>query len=83
MCCLNRVILGLLFKFCFIYDLITFCFCHQPATAFKGAYEGLGLDASSGKSVNMQKMWHLIQVYFLRCFLCLCYIVRLVLSGRF
>ncbi|XP_015898075.1 nuclear pore complex protein NUP93A [Ziziphus jujuba] len=33
----------------------------KPATAFKGAYEGLGLDASSGKSVNMQKMWHLIQ----------------------
>ncbi|KAL7228160.1 hypothetical protein ACSBR2_006970 [Camellia fascicularis] len=28
---------------------------------FKGAYESLGLDASNGKSVSMQKIWHLIQ----------------------
>ncbi|KAK6244206.1 hypothetical protein QUC31_010615 [Theobroma cacao] len=33
----------------------------KPATAFKAAYESLGTEASSGKSVNMQKMWHLIQ----------------------
>ncbi|KAI8559056.1 hypothetical protein RHMOL_Rhmol04G0145500 [Rhododendron molle] len=33
----------------------------KPATAFKGAYESLGLDASGGKSVTMQKIWHLIQ----------------------
>ncbi|XP_062102755.1 uncharacterized protein LOC133812926 [Humulus lupulus] len=32
-----------------------------PATAFKGAYESLGLDASGGKSVHFQKIWHLIQ----------------------
>ncbi|KAE9455900.1 hypothetical protein C3L33_12198, partial [Rhododendron williamsianum] len=35
----------------------------KPATAFKGAYESLGLDASGGKSVTMQKIWHLIQVF--------------------
>ncbi|KAG6694262.1 hypothetical protein I3842_09G039700 [Carya illinoinensis] len=34
----------------------------KPATAFKGAYESLGLEGSSGKSVNMQKIWHLIQM---------------------
>ncbi|XP_042502634.1 nuclear pore complex protein NUP93A-like [Macadamia integrifolia] len=33
----------------------------KPATAFKGAYESLGLDASGGKSVSMQKIWHLVQ----------------------
>lgn len=33
----------------------------KPATAFKGAYESLGLDGSGGKSVNMQKIWHLLQ----------------------
>ncbi|KAM6568270.1 hypothetical protein CsatB_016255 [Cannabis sativa] len=33
----------------------------KPATAFKGAYESLGLDASGGKSVHFQKIWHLIQ----------------------
>ncbi|KAL6145200.1 hypothetical protein ACLB2K_055888 [Fragaria x ananassa] len=33
----------------------------KPATAFKGAYESLGLHASGGKSVNMQKIWHLLQ----------------------
>ncbi|PON32442.1 Nucleoporin interacting component [Trema orientale] len=33
----------------------------KPATAFKVAYESLGLDASGGKSVNFQKIWHLIQ----------------------
>ncbi|CAN6716522.1 unnamed protein product [Malus baccata var. baccata] len=33
----------------------------KPATAFKGAYESLGLDVSGGKSVNMQKIWHLLQ----------------------
>ncbi|KAM7260318.1 hypothetical protein ACFE04_016059 [Oxalis oulophora] len=33
----------------------------KPATAFKGACESLGLEASSGKYVNMQKIWHLIQ----------------------
>ncbi|XP_010279553.1 PREDICTED: nuclear pore complex protein NUP93A-like isoform X2 [Nelumbo nucifera] len=33
----------------------------KPATAFKVAYEGLGLDVPGGKSVSMQKIWHLIQ----------------------
>ncbi|CBI29807.3 hypothetical protein VitviT2T_013028 [Vitis vinifera] len=33
----------------------------KPATAFKGAYDSLGLETSGGKSVNMQKIWHLIQ----------------------
>ncbi|KAF3945284.1 hypothetical protein CMV_028326 [Castanea mollissima] len=34
----------------------------KPATAFKSAYESLGLEGSSGKSVNLQKIWHLIQM---------------------
>ncbi|KAK2985810.1 hypothetical protein RJ640_019306 [Escallonia rubra] len=34
----------------------------RPATAFKSAYESLRLDASGGKSVSMQKIWHLIQL---------------------
>ncbi|XP_024441812.2 nuclear pore complex protein NUP93A isoform X2 [Populus trichocarpa] len=33
----------------------------KPATAFKGAYESLGVEVSGGKSVNMQKIWHLVQ----------------------
>ncbi|KAK3405488.1 hypothetical protein EUGRSUZ_K01999 [Eucalyptus grandis] len=33
----------------------------KPATAFKGAYESLGINTSGGKSVSMQKIWHLIQ----------------------
>ncbi|KAM7271004.1 hypothetical protein ACFE04_030218 [Oxalis oulophora] len=33
----------------------------RPATAFMGVYESLGQEASTGKSVNMQKIWHLIQ----------------------
>ncbi|MFS7933677.1 putative nucleoporin interacting component [Helianthus anomalus] len=33
----------------------------KPATAFKSAYESLGLDSSSGKSVTMGKIWHLVQ----------------------
>lgn len=33
----------------------------KPATAFKTAYEGLGLANTGGKSVSMQKIWHLIQ----------------------
>ncbi|CAI0430942.1 unnamed protein product [Linum tenue] len=33
----------------------------KPAASFKGAYENLSLEGSGGKSVNMQKMWHLIQ----------------------
>ncbi|KAJ4706376.1 Nuclear pore protein [Melia azedarach] len=33
----------------------------KPAAAFKGAYESLGLEVSGGKSVNMQKIWHLLQ----------------------
>ncbi|RVW16570.1 Nuclear pore complex protein NUP93A [Vitis vinifera] len=33
----------------------------KPATDFKGAYDSLGLETSGGKSVNMQKIWHLIQ----------------------
>lgn len=32
----------------------------KPATAFKHAYESLGLDTSGGKSVSMQKIWHLV-----------------------
>lgn len=32
------------------------------ASAFRAAYEGLGADISGGKSVTMQKIWHLIQV---------------------
>ncbi|BAT91543.1 nuclear pore complex protein NUP93A-like [Vigna umbellata] len=34
----------------------------KPAAAFKGAYENLGIDASSGKSVTMRKIWHLVQM---------------------
>ncbi|KAJ4979275.1 hypothetical protein NE237_010055 [Protea cynaroides] len=33
----------------------------KPARAFKVAYESLGIDASGGKSVSIQKIWHLIQ----------------------
>ncbi|KAJ4840952.1 Nuclear pore complex protein nup93a [Turnera subulata] len=33
----------------------------KPATAFKNAYDRLALEASGGKSVNMQKIWHLVQ----------------------
>ncbi|KAK8690313.1 hypothetical protein V6N13_089007 [Hibiscus sabdariffa] len=33
----------------------------KPATSFKAAYDSLGTEASGGKSVNMRKMWHLIQ----------------------
>lgn len=64
-----HTLVGMIQVFCSSVALsmiqLPFVFCHQPATAFKGAYESLGLDASSGKSVNMQKLWHLIQVYFL------------------
>ncbi|KAL1813541.1 hypothetical protein ACET3Z_023606 [Daucus carota] len=34
----------------------------KPATAFKSAYDSLNLDTSGGKSVSMQKIWHLIQM---------------------
>ncbi|KAG8643753.1 nuclear pore complex protein NUP93A [Manihot esculenta] len=33
----------------------------KPATAFRSAYESLGIEASGGRSVNMQKIWHLVQ----------------------
>ncbi|XP_039128738.1 nuclear pore complex protein NUP93A-like [Dioscorea cayenensis subsp. rotundata] len=33
----------------------------NPATAFRSTYEGMELDTSGGKSVTMQKIWHLIQ----------------------
>ncbi|PKA58472.1 Uncharacterized protein AXF42_Ash013978 [Apostasia shenzhenica] len=33
----------------------------RPATEFRNAYESMGLDLSGGKSVTMQKIWHLIQ----------------------
>ncbi|KAK4757373.1 hypothetical protein SAY87_018674 [Trapa incisa] len=33
----------------------------KAASAFKGAYECLSIDTSGGKSVSMQKIWHLIQ----------------------
>ncbi|KAK6941793.1 Nucleoporin interacting component Nup93/Nic96, partial [Dillenia turbinata] len=33
----------------------------KPGTAFKMAYESLGISLSGGKSVSMQKIWHLIQ----------------------
>lgn len=33
----------------------------KPATAFKNAYDSLGVDSSGGKSVTMSKIWHLIQ----------------------
>ncbi|GLT45271.1 hypothetical protein SLA2020_191120 [Shorea laevis] len=33
----------------------------KPATAFKVAYESLSIETSGGKSVNLQKIWHLIQ----------------------
>ncbi|KAI7992378.1 Nuclear pore complex protein NUP93A [Camellia lanceoleosa] len=36
-------------------------FPFKPGTVFKGAYESLGLDTSSGKSVSMPNIWHLIQ----------------------
>lgn len=34
----------------------------KPAAAFKAAFESLGLEASGGRSVGMQKIWHLVQV---------------------
>ncbi|MED6169156.1 Nuclear pore complex protein nup93a [Stylosanthes scabra] len=34
----------------------------KPATAFRLAYESLGIDASGGKSVTMRKIWHLVQM---------------------
>ncbi|KAL7607533.1 hypothetical protein Lser_V15G19583 [Lactuca serriola] len=34
---------------------------YKSATAFKNAYDNLGLDSSSGNSVTMNKIWHLIQ----------------------
>ncbi|KAJ8900110.1 hypothetical protein K2173_024226 [Erythroxylum novogranatense] len=34
----------------------------KPTTAFKVVYESLGLETSARKSINMQKIWHLIQV---------------------
>ncbi|KAI4341250.1 hypothetical protein MLD38_025995 [Melastoma candidum] len=33
----------------------------KPVTAFKGAYDSLGFDTSGGRSVGMQKIWHLVQ----------------------
>nr|XP_009384164.1 PREDICTED: nuclear pore complex protein NUP93A [Musa acuminata subsp. malaccensis] len=33
----------------------------KPATAFRDAYESMGLDFSGMRSVTMQKIWHLIQ----------------------
>uniref|UniRef100_A0A7N0UVA0 Nuclear pore protein n=1 Tax=Kalanchoe fedtschenkoi TaxID=63787 RepID=A0A7N0UVA0_KALFE len=33
----------------------------NPASAFRSAYESLGLQSSIGKSVSMQKIWHLVQ----------------------
>ncbi|OAY82013.1 Nuclear pore complex protein NUP93A [Ananas comosus] len=33
----------------------------KPATAFRSAYESLSIDAAGGRSVTMQKIWHLIQ----------------------
>ncbi|XAR68488.1 hypothetical protein NMG60_11003624 [Bertholletia excelsa] len=33
----------------------------KPATAFKVVYEKLGFEVSGGKSVSMQKIWHLVQ----------------------
>lgn len=50
-------------EFRYTYEMISvYLYLPQPATAFKGAYESLGLHASGGKSVNMQKIWHLLQV---------------------
>ncbi|KAH0854855.1 hypothetical protein HID58_037102 [Brassica napus] len=33
----------------------------KPATSFKDAYGSLGIDLTRGKSVNVQKLWQLIQ----------------------
>lgn len=33
----------------------------KPANAFKSTYESIGVGASAGKSVSMQKIWHLVQ----------------------
>ncbi|CAO2822242.1 unnamed protein product [Amaranthus hypochondriacus] len=33
----------------------------KSATAFKAAFESLGLESSGGRSVGMQKIWHLVQ----------------------
>ncbi|XP_010427605.1 PREDICTED: nuclear pore complex protein NUP93B [Camelina sativa] len=33
----------------------------KPATSFNGAYESLGINLTRGKSVNIQKIWQLIQ----------------------
>lgn len=35
---------------------------YKPASAFRVAYESLGLDHSGTKSVTVQKFWHLIQM---------------------
>ncbi|KAJ7972191.1 Nuclear pore protein [Quillaja saponaria] len=34
----------------------------KPATAFRSAYQSLGLDVTGGKSVTIQKIWHLVQM---------------------
>ena len=36
----------------------------QPAMCFKDAYDTLGAEVTRGKSVNMQKIWQLVQVIF-------------------
>ncbi|RAL51868.1 hypothetical protein DM860_010586 [Cuscuta australis] len=41
-------------------QLVSLNYSPQPATAFKHACESLGLDTSGGKSVSMQKIWHLV-----------------------
>ncbi|KAG0501121.1 hypothetical protein HPP92_001193 [Vanilla planifolia] len=33
----------------------------KPATAFRDVYDNLGLNVSGGKSVTIQKIWHLVQ----------------------
>ncbi|CAH8323687.1 unnamed protein product [Eruca vesicaria subsp. sativa] len=34
----------------------------KPAMSFKDAHESLGAEGTHGKSVNMQKIWQLVQV---------------------
>ncbi|GLT26604.1 hypothetical protein SLA2020_016590 [Shorea laevis] len=42
-------------------QLVSIASSPQPTKSFKSAYESLSIEAPGGKSVNMQKIWHLIQ----------------------
>ena len=62
-----------------IFPNLEFQFFHpQPATAFRAAHERLGTESSVGKTVSLQKIWHLIQVR--RCILSHVYSARALSS---